>query len=408
MFPARNEILQSLSKQSEKINSIKTIYFLFFPFFSDHAESFRTGYNTCLVELSGKLMTSTDIDYQTKATLLNTISKLSNQNNPSLRTETTKPSTQVQTNATKSNTSEQHTEPKQLQQASKIPVIQNNTARAGNFHHSSSSAIPTSVNNNNNRPTEKDSQHHIMTASKLHVLPEQQSTPSKILNQPPASNTEKKKRGRKRRTFDYSDIEHVKRCRSNYENFHAQKSKELAKSWNVQLQSTINKDVHENKSASQSNINNNRIPHIQPSQKDPTVNSNAQIAIIKKNEQGELIEISRIPLKALLGNKIHHSVQSMTSIPQQPDSEKQSNKTEALTKQQPHKMIEGNQNPKKPIIGHSDSNGNFSYLKLLQENSDVDQIIMNNQGHFETTPLNVNSKTINPSLPPLNVFLGQY
>ncbi|XP_066925977.1 probable basic-leucine zipper transcription factor Q [Clytia hemisphaerica] len=65
-------------KKADKVEVLEsTVKFLKERKQSQQEDSFCSGYNSCLVEMSGSLMTADDIDYNTKSTLLMLISKMS-------------------------------------------------------------------------------------------------------------------------------------------------------------------------------------------------------------------------------------------------------------------------------------------------------------------------------------------
>lgn len=125
---------------------------------------------------------------------------------------------------------------------------------------------------------------------------------------------------------------------------------------------------------------------------------NTNIAVIQQNADGKFTKISNIPLKALIGNLDVFKQSDIISNIEQRKNNHAKHKQDNQTKRKENTTSQ-----------HNQQTDNFSYMKLLQEETIDHELLKTNntqqQLQHEIAPLHTKGEII--SLPPLNAFLNE-
>jgi hypothetical protein len=370
--------------------------------FLEQEDSFCSGYNSCLVEISGSLMTATDLDFKTKSYLLTFISKLST-------TRHTAPARKLSednnNNCSGRNPRKRLSDSHLYQSPRRRVERQEFLDQPVTFE---AQYIPDSTQKSRRSPL-------------LNIQNMNSGQTEELVNLSKAPN-QNENRGVKRSRTESYEKENIKRSKTDsirqknsdhstkhilqsshktgeeHRNSHPRPSVLVPTTTIETNPETTSKTVQFQTTPVEKLDFQFQSSAIKTLPKNCSINTN--IAVIQQNADGKFTKISNIPLKALIGNldvfKQSDIISNVELRKKQNIKHKQENQPINITNQNPSSQY--NQQP-----------NTFSYMKLLQEETFDHELLKTNhtqqQLSHEIAPLNTKGKTV--SLPSLNAFLRE-
>ena len=410
--------------------------------YTDHEDSFCSGYNSCLVEMSGSLMTANDIDYNTKSILLMLISKHSTTRHTAVakklledkKTEQQKQQERTclsssiqrdvscgsekcastvinnqpqQVTPVNKNTSNQLSMPSNQQSTPvnqpSVPRKQYQPPRSINNQQKPVAYVPipqqcTAYQTQQQKPIQIISQQQQQqppqpNSRQSPCYPQQQHQPA--TNRSPLSNIKNiqaepshscSARGMKRSHSDTSmEKENHKRTRMETavrkQTVYQQRSTTPDCSKIVEFKPIAAPANEKQEFQFQQGVSGT------PSWNNSCTIDNTNIAVLQKGADGKLTRISNIPLKALIGNLEVYKMKEPTTMPSESNSKQRSATTTETTKRA-HLQNQAVKNDQSA----------FSYMKLLQEES-IEPELLN------TFDNNKQNKPSNASIPQMGHYI---